>query len=223
MSEKTRFHQARLVFDKKRMKLMMLALLGFFLGTVFVDHALARGSATVSWTAPIANEDASTPVDLAGYSIFYSTSVLGCTNWDATINQADRQSAALFSVAHVDVAEAETLKSSTDATKRGYTFSTSNLLTPGLTYNFTVVAFDSSGNYSKCVNDAGSNKTRSKFIYHTGNLKNSGKVGLSDLSILAGDFGKTAWCRIANHSSDINGDCAVNLSDLSIFAGEWGL
>lgn len=207
---------------KQKTKALIFALLFLFAGGFFANNVLAKGAATVSWIAPTTNEDATALTDLAGYRIFYSTSAIDCTAWDAAADQAERLAAPLASIAHVDVTEAATLKDSAAPTKRGYTFNTTNLLTPGQTYNFTVVAYDSSGNYSQCVNDAGSNKTASKLIYHTGNLKNSGTVGLSDLSILAGDFGKTSWCRIASHPSDINGDCTVNISDLSIFAGEYG-
>jgi hypothetical protein len=116
------------------------------------------------------------------------------------------------------------LKNSSEPTKRGYTFSTGILLTTGSTYNFTVVAYDTSGNFSKCVNDAGLNKTLSKLIYRTGDFNNSGGVvNLSDLSIFANDYNKTAWCRIASRITDINGDCSVGLSDLSIFAAEYGV
>lgn len=186
-----------------------------------VANVLAAGSATVSWTAPTTNEDDSTPVDLEGYTIYYSTSAIDCTAWDAASNQATRQAITLAENS-VDVVEADTLRDTAEETKRGYTFSTTNLLTPGQTYYFTVIAYDSTGNVSACVNDSGSNKTASKLIYHSGNLKNSGVVDISDLSILAENFGSTV-CRIAGNPSDIDGDCSVGLSDLSIFSGEWGL
>jgi len=207
---------------KQKIKLGIFIFTSILISLALASHALANGSATVSWVAPTTNEDASTPVDLAGYRIFYSTSAIDCTAWDAASDQTTRQAITLAS-SHVDVTEAATLRDSGDATKRGYTFSTTSFLTPGETYNFTVVAYDSNGNYSKCVNDSGSNKTASKLVYHSGNLRSSGTVGLSDLSILAGDYGKTSWCRIAGHPSDINGDCTVGISDLSILAGGYGL
>lgn len=196
----------------------------FFTAGAFAENVLANGSATVSWVSPTTNEDLSTPVDLVGYRVFYSTSSLDakCTAWDAETDQTARKATSLFTVTHADVTEANTLRDSGDATKRGYTFSTGSLLTPGQTYNFTVVAYDSSGNYSKCINDSGSNKTASKLIYYSGNLKNSGVINISDLSILAGDYGRTSWCRIASHPSDINGDCLVNISDLNILASRYG-
>lgn len=206
---------------KQKSFLLTIVFLGLFFVLVFAEKTLAAGSATVSWTAPTTNEDDSTPVDLAGYTIYYDTSAISCTAWDAASDQATRQAITL-AANHVDVTEAETLRNTADATKRGYTFSTTSLLTPGETYYFTVIAYDSTGNVSACINDSGSNKTASKLIYHSGNLKDSGTVGLSDLSILAENFGSEI-CRIAGNPSDIDGDCDVDVSDLSIFSGEWGL
>lgn len=214
---------------KQKTKFLILALMAIFAGGVFADKAQANGSATVSWTAPTLNEGGGELTDLAGYRIFYSTSAIDCTAWDAASNNVARI-AAFASIDYVDVTEASTLRDTAVALKRGYTFSTGNLLTPGQPYFFTVVAYDnaSSPNYSKCVNDGGANKTASKTIYHSGNLKDSGTINSTDLSILAGDFGKgiggiNPWCRIAGHPSDISGDCIVNSTDLSIFAGEFGL
>jgi hypothetical protein len=207
-----------------KQKIRLIALTGviIFISFISLRHASANGSATVSWIAPITNEDDSTPVDVTGYRIFYSTSAIDCTAWDTASDQTTRQAITL-AANHVDVTEAATLKDSGDATKRGYTFSTTNNLTSGQTYNFAVVAKDGSGNLSKCGQDSGNNKTVSKEIFHTGNLRNiAGAVGVSDLSILAGDYGKPSWCRIAGHPSDINGDCLVNFTDLSIFAGAYG-
>lgn len=211
-------------------KLGLFMLISLFASASFIVPVLAKGGATVSWTRTTTNDDVgnTTLTDLAGYRIFYSTSSIDCTGWDAASDQTARGLTAIASVSHVDVTEANTLKDSSNTEKRGYTFNTGSLLTPGQTYHFTVVAYDTSYNYSKCINDSGANKTQSKLIYHTGNIKaspSSGPVGLSDLSILAGDFNRTAWCRIAAtpHPSDLNGDCTVNLSDLNIFAGEWGL
>lgn len=195
---------------------------------ISTDFASANGSATVSWVAPTTEEDGTTPLtDLAGYRIFYSTTDLTtptdyCADWDAAADQTARRAAALFAISHVDVTEANTIRDINDATKRGYTFSTTNLLTPGQTYYFTVVAYDTSGNYSKCVNDSGLNKVANKSIYRTGKMTDTaGVVNLTDLSLFVFDWGKTNWCRLAGRKADINGDCTVNLTDLSIFAFEW--
>jgi hypothetical protein len=209
--------------EKQKARIVLSATLTLFISMFFGSHAFAKGGATVTWTAPTTNEDGSALTDLVGYRVFYSTSALDCDSWDAATSQSARLATSLASIAHVDVSESSTLRDVNDAGKRGYTFNTENFLIPGLTYNFTVVAYNQSNGYSKCVNDAGANKVKNKLIYHTGNLKNYGTVNISDLSILAGDFGKTLWCRIAGHSSDINGDCGVNITDLSILAGEWGL
>jgi hypothetical protein len=225
---------------KQKTKIIISALFAM----LFAGQVSANGNATVSWTAPTTNEgsaaNANDLVDLAGYRIFYSGSIdIGtfptdlCTEWDAVVDrrQSGLGATALWTTtSHVDVTEAATIRDTAVPTKRGYTFSTGNLLSPGNTYYFTVVAYDTSGNYSKCINDSGLNRVKSKLIFHSGNIKNgglgSGTVGISDISILAGDWNKgvggvNPWCRLAGHSSDINGDCKVNISDLSILAGEW--
>ncbi|MEI7890704.1 MAG: hypothetical protein WCI36_01925 [bacterium] len=219
---------------KQKSKIILSAVAALLFAGFFASNALANGNATISWTAPTTNEDTTTLTDLAGYRIFYDTAALDCTAWDAAADAAARLTTPLASVAHVDVTEAATLRDSAATTKRGYSFTTGALLTPGLTYNFTVVAYDTSGNYSKCINDAGANKTASKTIFRSGNIKNSGLgsgvVNIIDLSMLANNFGKgygalagTPWCRIAGHPEDLNGDCRVNISDLSILASEFGL
>lgn len=209
---------------KQKTKIIISALFAM----LFAGQVSASGNATISWTAPTTNEDTSALVDLAGYRIFYSTAALDCAAWDAAADAAARLTTPLASIAHVDVTEAATIRDTALSTKRGYTFSNSaTVLTPGSTYNFTVVAYDSSSNYSKCVTDGATYQTASKAIFRSGNIKNgglgSGTVGLADLSLLATDYGKTNWCRIAGHPTDIDGNCTVGLSDLSILATNYGL
>jgi len=205
----------------------------YFLISVFVfsavslaavsQQALANGSATVSWIAPATDQGGGDLTGLSGYRVYYSTSAIDCTDWDAAdVSARLADAGTLLPATYSTVTEAATLRDSADATKRGYTFSTNTLLTPGQTYNFAVVAYDNADdvNYSECATYT---ESPSKLVYHSGNFKNSGVVSLSDLSVLAGDFGKTSWCRIAGHAADINGDCTVGISDLSIFAAEWGL
>lgn len=213
---------------KQKTKNILFALSALAFAGFFASNALASGNATISWTAPTTNEDTTTLTDLAGYRIFYSTAALDCAAWDAAADAAARLTTPLASIAHVDVTEAATLRDSAIPTKRGYTFSNSaTVLTPGQTYNFTVVAYDSSNNYSKCVTDGATYQTASKTIFRSGNIKNNGigggTVGLADLSLLATDYGKSNWCRIAGHPSDIDGNCTVGLSDLSILATNYGL
>lgn len=92
-------------------------------------------------------------------------------------------------------------------------------LTPGRTYYFQLTAHDTSGNESACSTSSGE---VSKLITYRGDINSSPDhaVNLSDLSILATDYGKTSWCG-PTHKADINRDCTVNLSDLSIMAGEY--
>lgn len=201
---------------KQKIKYILLASAIFFANLVFTNYALAtNGGATISWTAPATNADSSTPVDLAGYKIYYSTSAIDCTSWNAA-NQASRQ------------ADAGTLLPSTVRNASGestvkYTFNNTSYLTPGLTYNFAVAAYDSTGNLSNCTASAGSSV--SKLVSYAADIVTSGssnhKVDINDFTLFAADFGRTSYCG-PTHVTDINQDCSVNINDFTILADDYG-
>lgn len=86
-------------------------------------------------------------------------------------------------------------------------------LSRGATYSCTIKVTDLAGNQSSTVN------ITSFAITYNGDLNTDKGVNISDLSILAADYGKTSW---SGHVTDINNDGNVNLSDLSILATDYG-
>lgn len=246
---------------KQKTKFLLLALfslLGLGVLRSGVSASVIAGSATISWNAPTTDEGGG-PLgggtnDLAGYRIFYSTTDLSLGSpspvdaWDNAADQNSRLATALMtssSISHIDVTEANTIRSASDATKRGYTFSNTTYLTPGQTYYFAVSAYDTSGNYSKVATDSGSGRVGNKKIFRSGNIKvcdtsvvndcvngttGTGVVDISDVGIIAhfynygtaqGGAHSSPWCRIDGHPEDINGDCMVDISDVGILAGQW--
>jgi len=135
--------------------------------------------------------------DLDGYKIYYGTSSHSGTCPTGYANSQDV----------------------TDESAVSYWFDN---LTPGQTYYFQLTAYDnaSPANESTCSTSPGEVL---KTITYRGDINGTPDhyVNISDLSILAGDYGKTSWCGPA-HATDINRDCTVGISDLSIMAGEYG-
>ena len=219
---------------KQKIKVLVFGLLSLSISGIFAGHALANGSATLWWTAPTTNEgsasDANDLTDLAGYRIFYSTATIDCTAWNAATDQTTRVAAAMVTapatVAHYDVAEGATLRDSSDTEKRGFTFNNTNLLTPGASYNFVVVAYDTSNNYSKCSTSAsspdGSASVPKATISYAADIATTGpsfhKVDLFDYNLFFPQFGSTTPGNIADF--DKNG--VVNLFDYNILFGDFG-
>jgi len=91
-----------------------------------------------------------------------------------------------------------------------YNFSLNTLGYPDGTYNVAITSTDNQANAS----------TNTLSVYITnGDLNFDGKVNISDLAILAGNWGKTSQTYA---QGSINGSGTVNLSDLAIMAANWG-
>jgi len=105
--------------------------------------------------------------------------------------------------------------SSTNSASSGSNAITFSTLAYGYHSNCTIRVTDTAGNQSSILG------VNSFLINYPGDINSvpNHSVNLSDLSILAADYGRTSWC---GHNSDINGDCSVNLSDLSILAASYG-
>ena len=128
----------------------------YFLISVFVFSAIslvavsqqvlaAHGRATVSWVAPTTDEGAGDLTGLSGYRVYYSSTAIDCTAWDAATSAARfADSGTLLPEDYVDVTDEETLN---------YMFNNTELLTPGTEYYFAVVAYDNAEdiNLSKCA------------------------------------------------------------------------
>jgi chitodextrinase len=91
-------------------------------------------------------------------------------------------------------------------------------LQPNTTFNYTVKAFDASGNQS-AASAAGSFKTLQGTGSNYGDLDGNGSVALADLSIMLRNWNATG---VPVTQGDVNADGKVNLSDLSILLKNWG-
>jgi len=180
-------------------------LVGFVAGGAKASNSF-YGNATASWTAPTTDEGGGAlgggTSDLAGYRIYYSTSPIDCTSWNAApqTGTGSRQS------------DAGTLLPSTYAVASGtatsFTFNNTTLLTPKTLYYFAIVAYDTSGNISQCTQTTGSQV--SKTVTYTGDMDNNGCVDYRDY----GTFHQ--YYNTSNSSADLNRDGTVNYLDYGI-------
>lgn len=95
-------------------------------------------------------------------------------------------------------------------TSTPYNFSFNALPYPDGNNTITIQATDNQG-------DVGTASL--PIVVSDGDLNNDGKVNISDLSILASNWGKTG---MTYAQGDINGDSVVNIQDLAILAENWG-
>lgn len=199
---------------KQKTKLIFFVCASLLVGLAFVATANAtstpHGGAIISWTAPTANEDDSTPVDLSGYRIYYSTSTIDCTNWDAAL-AADRKTHAtdgtLLPSTYTDVGNVTTYRF-------GVTTLLASMLAHGTTGHFAVVAYDSSGNLSKCAT-GGTNGAVTKPITYAGDLNKDCAVNNLDY---------TYWHHYYHGNdpgADINGDGTVDSIDYGFIHADY--
>jgi hypothetical protein len=88
-----------------------------------------------------------------------------------------------------------------------------NTLAREASYDCTIRVTDLAGNQGTVFNIG------SFVVTYRGDLNNSRGVDISDLSMLAADYGRTGW---SGHATDVNGDGNINLSDLSILSADYG-
>jgi len=135
-------------------------------------------------------------------------------NDTALHGSADTITATATPVSGNTIAQVQLLVNSTvvqTLTSSPYTFSLSTIGYKDGTYSVAVKATDNHGNVG----------TTTTTVYVTnGDLNGDSKVGISDLSIMASNWGKKTGATYAQ--GDVNGDGAVNISDLSILANSWG-
>ena len=87
-------------------------------------------------------------------------------------------------------------------------------LTGGVSYSYTVAAFDAAGNTSS-QSTAGAFST----VIKVGDLNGDGVIDILDLSIFCSNYGKTGATRAMG---DLNGDGTINIIDLSILLSHYG-
>jgi len=167
----------------KKTKIKPTVLCGLLL-TLFllapINLAFA-GSATISWNA-------NTESDLAGYKVYYGT---------ASRTGSDPKTCGLCGYStNINVGNVRT-----------YTISS---LTNGMTYYFSVSAYDTSNNESAFSSQV------SKLISTTADLNGNGYINAQDFSILMSNWGSTS-----RPAADINQDGYVNAQDLSIMMSQW--
>ncbi|HPN54976.1 MAG TPA: fibronectin type III domain-containing protein [Candidatus Moranbacteria bacterium] len=202
---------------KQKNNLTFLICAIFFASLLFVvgtNQALAYGGATVSWTAPTTDEGGGDLTGLSGYRVYYSSSAIDCTAWDAaSVSERLADSGTLLPATYRTVSGG-----STDS----YTFNNTAFLTPGSTYNFAVVAYDNADdvNLSKCAVTSGSATYVSKSVTYSGDIVVNNRVDSNDFTMLADDYGQDI-CG-PTEKSDINNDCHVNTNDFTILADDYG-
>lgn len=178
-----------------KQELRFLTINLFLIATVFfaVNNVWAAGSATVSWIPPTTDQGGGALTGLAGYKIYYDTS----SHWASSCP--------------TDVGTIIDVPSSTATSSR-----LMNILTPGQTYYFAVMAYDQDNNLSTCATTGAATEV-SKLISYSADFNTDHTVNALDYSILHSFFGSS------NSTADINKDNTVNSLDFSILHADYGL
>lgn len=200
--------------EKQKLILVTLASLVLVGTFAFAKNvlALAYGGATVSWTAPTTDEGGGAlgggTSDLAGYRVYYSTSAISCTSWNAA-NQTNRQ-------ANTGTMLPSTYANVTSGATTTYAFGGTTLLTPGSTYNFAVVAYDTSGNLSQCATTSGAATYVSKAVTYAADIDNSGHVDYVDYGTFHAHYGYSVGNANYSAASDFDKDGTIGYIDYNI-------
>lgn len=197
------------VMRKQKTRLLIISLLSLFSLALFAGKSEAYGGAVVSWVAPTTDQGGGALTGLTGYRVYYSTSAISCTNWNAA-DQATR------------LADAGTLLPSTYRTVASgstitYVFSNTTYLTPGSTYNFAVVAYDSSTNLSNCAQTSGGASYVSKLVSYSADINNDHYVDYLDYGLFHPNYNTT------NAGADFDKSGLVNYLDYGILHTDYGL
>jgi len=193
---------------KQKIILITLIFLCSFLAFAFAGSVLAYGGATVSWVAPTTDQGGGSLTGLTGYRVYYSTSAISCTNWNAA-SQSSRQADAgtLLPSTYRTVASGSTLS---------FTFSNTIYLTPGSTYNFAVVAYDDSSNLSNCATGTGGVTSVSKSVSYTADINNDHSVDYLDYGLFH------PYYNTSNSSADFDKSGLADYLDYGILHTDYG-
>lgn len=189
-----------------------------FAAAGFAGRALAYGGATVAWTAPTTDEGGGAlgggTSDLAGYRVYYSTSAISCTSWNAA-NQTNRQ-------ANTGSMLPSTYASVTDGATTSYAFGGTTLLTPGSTYNFAVIAYDTSGNLSQCATGTGGVTSVSKAVTYSADMDVNGCVDYRDYGSFHPHYGYSSGNGSYSATADFDKSGSVDYLDYGILHSNYG-
>jgi hypothetical protein len=200
--------ETKINMRKQPIGLIKFISFGLLATFAFAGNVLAYGGATVAWVAPTTDQGGGALTGLTGYRVYYSTSAISCTNWNAA-NQASRQ------------ADAGTLLPATYRTVAGgsvlrYSFNNTTYLTPGSTYNFAVVAYDSTGNLSNCATGTGGVTSVSKAVTYTADINADHYVDYLDYGLFH------PYYNTSNSTADFDKSGTVDYLDYGILHTDYG-
>jgi chitodextrinase len=173
-------------------------------GTTY-SYTVAANDAAGNVSAQTATVSAATLADTAAPSI-----PTGLSSPTQTVNSINLSWTA--SSDNVSVTGYKIFRNGTQVGTSATTTYTDTGLTAGVSYSYTVSAFDSAGNNS--AQTAASSFTA---LFVAGDANNDGHVNFLDLSIMA-----STWQGTTDLRADFNHDGIVNFLDLSIMASHWG-
>lgn len=162
---------------------------------------VSAASAAATVTTPSGSAQAPT-VSLSSFP--NNTVVHGSNNLSATVTPASGSTITQVQLL-VNSAVVQTL------TSAPYTFALNTLNYKDGSNTVTIQATDSHGNVGVSTVTA---------MVSNGDLNGDNKVGISDLSIMAGNWNKQSGATYSQ--GDLNGDGKVTISDLSVLANNWG-
>jgi hypothetical protein len=175
------------------MKNNLKTLIFLFAASLFCANTALAGSATVSWDANTSDSD------LAGNKIYYGTSKRTCDN--PGLNGSNMCG----------------YSSSVDVPGKTATSYTINNLTDGVTYYFSVSAYDTSNNYSAFSSEV--SKTIPTTATKPGDANGDNAVNIFDYNILISNYGKSV-CGVS--SGDFDASCTINIFDYNILISNYG-
>jgi hypothetical protein len=196
---------------KQKKKLVFFIFISVLAGFAFASRVFAYGGATVSWTAPTTDEGGGSlgggTSDLSGYRVYYSTSAISCTSWNAA-SQTNRKAntGSMLPSTYATVSEGTTIS---------YAFGGTTLLTPGSTYNFAVTAYDTTGNLSQCATTSGSATYVSKAVTYAADTDNSSKVDYLDYGTFHNNY------HTSNAAADFDKSGYVDYLDYNILHNDY--
>jgi chitodextrinase len=175
-----------------------------------IDTSSNESAHTTATPDPVktpAAADTTPPTQPTGLHSVLSTSSAITIQWTAS---TDNVAVAGYHV-YRGSTEVGSVTSGTSYTDTGLSSST--------TYQYHVIAYDTSANLSTASSTIGVETQAGTIVSNNGDLNADGTVNFLDLSILLSHWGSTS---ATASQGDINSDGVVNFLDLSIMLSHWG-